>query len=109
MTDLNPQKIYERLVTLGDDWAEKRAAADLLEETKKTILALYKNDSPEKSEAAKERHALADPDYERHLEEMVKARGEANKAKVRYDSAQTYVELLRTDSVNQREVNKFST
>lgn len=98
---LNPNKIHEQLVTLGEAWANSNYAADILEETKKTMLAKLMN-GLEGSHAAKETIALADAKYHEHLAKMCEARKQANIDKVKYDSAKMWVELLRTQAANDR-------
>lgn len=99
---LDSDKTYAALVKAGDDWADKDAAATLLEETKKTVLAKLKLESDEKSDAARETVALCHPDYQQHLESMTDARKAATKAKVRYDSAKTLAELRRSEEATRR-------
>lgn len=99
---LDPQKVYADLVKAGNDWADKDAAASLLEETKKTVLAKLKIEADAPSDAARETLALCHPDYETHVTSMVEARKQANKAKVRYDSAKTLAELRRSEEATRR-------
>lgn len=99
---LNSNKSYLELVKSGEDWADKDAAATLLEETKKSVLAKLKNESGEKTDAAKETVALCHPDYHQHLEIMVEARRQANRAKVKYDSAKTLAEMRRSEESTRR-------
>jgi len=103
---MNPHDIHEKLVTLGEAWAEAQAAAELLEENKKPLLSQLSTESNESSSSAKEMFALRHPDYKSHLEIMVRARKGANKAKVRYDSAKVWVDLLRTQNANERAANR---
>jgi len=98
---INPNDIYEKLVTAGDLWADCDAAASILEESKKSLLSQLSTDI-EGSQAAKESFALRHPEYKAHLEQMVDARKEANKAKVRYESAKMFSELMRTVAANER-------
>lgn len=95
MIDFDPDKITHRLIEAGEDWAEKDAAASLLEETKKTILAELMLKA-EGSAAAREMTALADPIYRIHVTNMVAARKEANKARVKWESGRAWVELRRS-------------
>lgn len=99
---IDPHNLYEKLVKAGDEWAELNAAAELLEETKKTLVSQLAADSPESSMSAKEAWALRQEGYRRHVTSMVTARKAANKAKVKYDSAKVYVDLLRTSAANER-------
>lgn len=97
----NPNEITERLRLAGEEWADCEAAASLLEETRKTVLAELMN-QVEGSVAARESTALADPVYRLHLTNMVNARREANRAKVRFDSAKAWIELTRTAESSRR-------
>lgn len=99
---LSPEKVYETLVKAGDDWADAQAAADALEETKKSVLAQLKLGSSASSDAAKETQALADPAYIKHLDDMVKARRLATKLRVRYDSAKVLSEHRRSQEATRR-------
>ena len=93
---INPDKLRERLEELGTDWADKKAAAESFEETKKVMLARLMKASDESTAAGKEREALASQDYEEHIKIMINARKEADKAKVRYECAKVYIEMLRS-------------
>jgi hypothetical protein len=92
------------LIMLGDDWADKHAAATLLEETQKTVLSQvtlrYRPDTKSKTDA--DTQALADAEYVDHIHRMVKARKEANRARIRYEAAKTKIELARTNAANDR-------
>lgn len=100
--DLDPDRIYQNLVAAGESWADADAAATLLEETKKSVLAKLMNESDAASIAAKEMYALADPAYREHVAGMVNARKAATKAKVRYDSAKVLAELRRSQEATRR-------
>lgn len=106
---MSPNDIHEKLVTLGTEWAEENAAADLLEETKKSVLAELMNECNEKTMAAKETYALSHQKYLDHVEGMTLARKAANKAKVRYASAIVWIDLLRTQNANERAANRSAT
>lgn len=103
-----PDDIYKRLMEAGTEWADANAAAELLEETKHTILSQLSSESDEKSIAAKESFARRHPEFIRHLEGMVNARKTANRAKVRYDAAKVWVECKRTESANERAANRVA-
>jgi hypothetical protein len=95
-----PSKPFIRAKETGN------AAADLLEETKKSLIAELMTECNEKSSSAKETYALHQKRYRDHIESMVVARKAANKAKVRYDSAKVWVDLLRTQNANERAANR---
>lgn len=100
--NLNPDEIYERLRIAGEEWADNDAAANLLEETKRTLLAELKTGFTG-SDAERERNALATAEYKLHLKNMTAARKTANRSKVRYETGKVWAELMRTKSANMRE------
>jgi len=102
--EFDPDRIRERLCEVGEEWAELDAAANLLEETKKTVLAelMQAHKANVSSHAQCESLALADPGYRLHLTQMVAARKEANKAKVRYDTGKMWAELRRSQESTRR-------
>lgn len=95
-------KTYAALLKAGEEWADMDAAASLLEETKKSLLAKLMMEAEGTSAAQREMYALADPEYRKHVEGMVSARKAANKAKVRYDSAKVLAELRRSQEATRR-------
>lgn len=99
---LDPNKAYEKLVKAGDEWAEAMYAAELMEEGKKPLLAKLAAECEASSQAAKESWALAHPAYKQHIELMVGYRRDACKAKVKWESAKIWAELLRTKNANDR-------
>lgn len=101
MTDFAPEAIYRQLLSAGEEWVDKDAAAELLEETKKTVLAELMAQA-QGSTAERERLALANPAFKLHVTNMVAARKEANRARVRYDSAKVLAELRRTQESTRR-------
>jgi hypothetical protein len=102
----NPNEIAERMRLAGEDWSDKDAAASLLEEARKSVLAELMNQAQGQSMAAKESEALASPEYREHVESMVIARKEANRAKVKYDTARAWIELVRTAEASKRQEMK---
>lgn len=101
MSDFDPEAIFHRLMVAGEDWTDKDAAACMLEETKKTLLAELMTGFSG-SNAERERQALADAAYKHHIKTMVAARKEANRAKVRYDSTKVLAEMRRTEASTKR-------
>lgn len=106
---LNPDNIHQRLSELGNEWANAQAAAEILEESKKTLIAQLCTQSDEKSMAAKEMFALSHADYSEHIAAMVAARKDANKAKINYDNSKIWAELKRTEAANERAANRTAT
>lgn len=101
MSDFDPEAIYQKLSDAGEEWADKDAAANILEETKKTLLAELMTGF-QGSNAERERNALADTTYKHHLKTMVSARKDANRAKVRYDAMRVLAEMRRTQESTRR-------
>lgn len=102
LSQYHPDVLRQRLVDLGEDWADKDAAASLYEETKKSALAKLIVASQAKTMAEREAQALQSPEYGMHLEAMVEARKVANRAKVNYDAAKVWVEMARTAEATRR-------
>ena len=89
----------------GEVWADAAAAADALEEARKSVLAELKAGhmaGGKMSDAKAETLALGSPEYRSHLNAMVKARQAANRSRVRYDVYRTYVELERSNAATER-------
>lgn len=108
---MKSNEIYHKLTQAGEAWAEANRAADLLEETKKVVLAqittvIFDSEGCSRKEA--EDRALGSKQYEEHVKSMVDARYEANKAKVNYSAAQEWVWSVRTESVTKRKEMEFS-
>ncbi len=102
---LDPNEVYGRLVELGEAWADANAAAALWEETQKSYLAqltVRASNGGTRSQAAAQTEALGTSEYQKHCRNMVLARRDANKARVRYDSAKMWAELMRSANANRR-------
>mgnify|MGYP001470588676 CR=1 FL=1 len=110
---MDPNREVTKVEEIGLQWAELDAAAGLLEETKKTLLAQLIQEKVQAAAAVggnrplpmnqAESLALADPRYEAHLRKMVDARKAANRAKVQYDSGRVKIELMRSLVAARRE------
>jgi membrane-bound lytic murein transglycosylase MltF len=103
MPQIDPHTLHQRLVDLGEDWADKDAAANLLEETRKSVLAEISRQADGKSMSEREAIALATDAYREHLAEMVEARRIANRAKVNYDAARAWIDITRTVEATKRQ------
>lgn len=107
--EFDPKTLYEKLVTLGVAWATANQGAEMLEESKHSVLSHLALECLESSQAAKEAFARRHPDYIDHLRKMVVARKDANIAKVKYESAKTYVDLMRTREASLRAASREAT
>ena len=102
LSRFNPDVLHNRMVKLGEAWAELNAAADLMEESKKPQLSYLIVRSELKTVAEREASALQSPEYRMHLEAMVEARKQANIARVHYDAAKSWVEMSRSIESTRR-------
>ena len=109
MSNFDPDIIYNKLVKAGNDWSDKDAAAFLLEENKKNVLANLMKDYLNKdcSVSKAETYARASKDYQDYIKKMSEARKEANKARVTYDSLKTLASLRQSMHVTKRAEMKF--
>jgi hypothetical protein len=100
----DPTEISTRLTKLGHEYADKEAAASLLEETRKSLrsqIALkFLADTGAANKA--EMMAEATEEYVAHLKSMVEARRQANIADVNYSAARVWVDLVRTKEATKR-------
>lgn len=106
--DINPKDIYEKLVKLGTEWAQCKYASDLLEDARKPLLSKLGAESNASSQSAREAYAQAHEKYEEHCQKIAKANLAENIAKVKYSSAITYADLMRTVAANERSTNRMA-
>ena len=108
---MNPQSVYERLVRVGSDWADKEQAANLLEGSLKSVkakIALQHKDCG-CGVAEAEMRAEDDYEYKEARKTAIEARTEAIKAKVCYHAAQAYIDAWRTVEASERAANRAQT
>lgn len=98
----------ERLIEVGEQWADMDAAASALEETAKSVLGklVLENASDGMPIGKAEHAARATTEYREHVDKMVEARRKANRARVRWIVGQSHVELMRSlESTRRAEMN----
>lgn len=100
----DPRTLAHDLIAHGNLWADTRAAADLLSETRKTVRAqiALKYLPDVKTQGKAELYADADPEYLRHLQAMVEAERQANRARCQYDADKAFIELTRSQESTRR-------
>jgi len=98
------EELSQQVAEVGAAWVDALAEADLLEEAKKMKLATISLHHMEggDSKAAAEVKALASEEYSAHVEKMVRARQEANRAKVQYEALKAHLNLVRTYEASRR-------
>lgn len=102
--NFDPHKLAEKLLEHGAAWADANCAADLLEETKKTLRSqIALKHIPEVGSVAKaEMIAEASVEYIDHIRDMVEARRKANKNRVQYDADKSFIEMIRSQESSRR-------
>lgn len=103
LSQYDPDALRQRLVDLGTAWAEANGAAELLEEARKSVLAEYCQKMPGKSHSERLDAALACEPYREHFRAMVAARTKANRARVEYEAARTWIDMVRTLESSRRQ------
>ena len=98
----DPARFAQSIVARGEIWCDANAAADLLEETKGTLLATIIRDHMDLPAWKADAEAKADGRYIMHIESMVEARRLANLARVRYDGAKAMGEFARSAESTRR-------
>lgn len=105
MSNLDPDKIRERLIEVGEEWADRKAAYCALDDNTKTVLAErtshYLPICSSKTEA--EMRALMDETYKNHLAAKADARREWLRAEVRWNTGTLWAELRRSKESTLRE------
>jgi hypothetical protein len=101
---MDADKIFHEVSEAGEDWADKKAAYELLDATTKSVLAQiagrYMDGKTTKTQA--ESNALASDEYRAHLASVAKARHSFLHAQVKYDSLKMLAELRRTQESTRR-------
>jgi len=89
-------KDTEQIEQLGEVYSDYKAAYTYLEDTKKTVFAKCFFESTETSIEAKRQDAARSIEYVSHLGELSKAQSKMLKSKVKYDTAITRMEMIRS-------------
>ena len=105
--NLDANQLFHKLNEAGSDWADKEAAANVLEDTRHAVLARLMLASDAPSVAAREVEARASVEYEAHVKATQAAKAEALKARVKYDSMRVWVDLQRTAAANEGALAKL--
>lgn len=102
--NFDPHKLAEQLLSHGSAWAEDNCAADLLEETKRTLRSqIALKHLPDVGSVAKaEMIAEATAEYIGHIKQMVEARRNANKSRVQYDADRSFIDMIRSQESSRR-------
>ena len=99
---MDANELYYKLTQAGDDWADKQAAYNVLDDTKNAVLAQLMLKSSATSVAAKEIEAKASKEYTDHVRHTQEAMKLALKAKVNYESIKIWIDLKRSEEATRR-------
>ena len=102
--DFDPRTLAQDLVAHGNLWADRNSAAEILEETRKTLRAQiaqkYLTEGMATNRA--ELSAEASKEYIDHLHAMTEARRLSNRARVQYDADRAFIDLVRSQESTKR-------
>lgn len=84
----------------GEDWADKEAAAQLLEDTKSAYMAQWCAEQGDIPVNRAEQIVKGSPRWMEHVKQIVEARKQANKAKVYLESIK-----MRAMEIHARDAN----
>ena len=108
MINIDPQVIHDKILEVGEAWAEADKQANIAEDAYKHTLnekiQLIRN-KPGESIAMNdaESRARASEEVRNAAQRRSEARGEANAARVRYDAAKIWFEAMRTKAATLRQ------
>jgi hypothetical protein len=104
MTTFDPSTLSEQYRLRGDDWSDKKAAADILLRANKALRAKIALEKfPVAGSAAKaELMAEASEEYTEHGRLTVEAQKQENLAWVRFEQIKVYIDLIRSQESSRR-------
>lgn len=107
MADLPlPTKAAEFIRDNAPVYAKAKADRMYLEQFRKTKKALLMTESSEKTSAAKEMYAYAHPDYKVVLDGLREAVEVEETIKWQLTAAEAKIEIWRTESANNRQIDR---
>lgn len=101
-TLLDVDTLCDQLEQLGLDWADKKAAAEALDEATKSVLGAALLECEGKNAPEREARARNSPLFTKHRDSVRDAKREAYQAHIRYEVQKTRIELRRSNSATER-------
>jgi len=98
----NPNEIYQKMIDVGEDYADKKAAYNALDRITKSVLADTVNQMTEGSQTAKESLARCHEDYRQHLNLLSNAERDFLRAQVKWITLQELSDNRRTQESTRR-------
>lgn len=103
---LDSDKMYQKLLEVGEAYADTKAAYQALDSASKSVLADltqgYRDNGAAGSVVAAETMALRSQLYRDHLASVAVAHKSFLRAEVKYDSLKTLIELRRSEESSRR-------
>ncbi len=92
----------DRYREAGEDWADKEAAASLLEDTKSAVMAQWQTELGDIPVNRAEQTVKASDRWREYVTDMIEARRQANVAKVRMEAIRMKAMEYQGREANQR-------
>jgi hypothetical protein len=108
-TPKDPNEAIDYIFRSGRRFAEAKANRVYLEEYRKSLKAILMKASHESSVAAQEREAYSHPDYLAHLKGLQVAVEDEEALRWGLVAAEARVEVWRTESANNRRMDRATT
>ena len=105
MTDFDPDRMYASILQAGEEWADRKAAYEALEDMSKTVLAdliLATPATEQMSMSLKEHTARASQNWKDHLNALSLARKIFLLSEVRYKALVSLSEWRRSQEASRR-------
>jgi hypothetical protein len=102
----NPELAIEYIFKYGKKFGEAKANRIYMEEYRKSLKAIIMKRSLETSVNAQEREAYSDPEYVQHLRALQEAVQIEEELRWRLIAAQARIEVYRTQSANERAMDR---
>jgi hypothetical protein len=99
---LDVDALTHQLEQLGLDWADKRAAAEALDDATKSVLGAALLECDGKNAPERDARARNAPIFTAHRDAVRDAKREAYQAHIRYEVMKTRIELRRSNSATER-------
>jgi len=100
----NPNEAYQKLSIAGNDWADKKAAASVLESATKAAHseAFLEARKDGKAQEEAKHSATCDIDYQSALSRQIEAEKARDHARVKYDSIKAWLEMALDANATRR-------
>lgn len=101
------EQVYKKLADAGNDWADKKAAASVLESATKAAHseAFLEARKDGKAQEEAKHSATCDIDYQSALNRQIEAEKARDHARVKYDSIKAWLEMaLDANATNRAEM-----